>query len=89
MNAIESWMKDAYMIREEKLSDKELKAYEDGFLHGLEYALKLVRYNREKFGDMDVNKAWIEAHREIRISIEASIERIKNGENKDSSSSVT
>lgn len=85
MNDTISWMQDAYV---EKETDKELKDYEDGYLHGLEYALKLVRYNREKFGDMDVNKAWIEAHKEMRISIEASIERIKNGKCKDSTSSV-
>ena len=75
-------------MNEEQLNNEEFKIYKQGCIDGLEYALKLVRYNRDQYGDMDVNKAWIEAHREIRVSIEASLERIKKNQPADSTSST-
>ena len=70
------------------MNDKELISYKNGYINGLECALRLIRYNREKFGDMDVNKAWIEAHREIKTFVEAEIERVKKDEFKDLNTSV-
>lgn len=72
-----------YMKKEEinKIEEHEsvyysghTEGYSLGYVHGLEYALKLVKYNQDKYGDLSVNNIFYVVHKEIKVLLQNAIE---------------
>lgn len=64
------WLTDAY----EKKEDRELKLYEDGYLHGLEKALEIIQKNMDFYKDLHM---YVMPHQEMIISIKEIINKRK------------